>query len=94
MDNRGDGEVPGGVGGHAEAEEGTDAVVVEGWDEHGGGAASAEDVRPCPLVQPVVDVVDVAARHEFSSVQFISVRDRVFARSASIYVSEMVEESD
>ena len=61
MDGGGDGEVPGGVGGHSEAEEGPDAVVVEGGDEDGGGAARAEDVRPRPLVQPVVDVVDVAA---------------------------------
>ena len=68
MDGGGDGEVPGGAGGHAEAEERPDAVVVEGGDEDGGGAARAEDVRPRPLVQPVVDVVDVAARvpcHEF-----------------------------
>ena len=59
VDERGDGEVPCGVGGHAEAQEGPDPVVVEGRDEDGGGAAGAEDVRPCPLVQPVVDVVDV-----------------------------------
>ena len=58
---RGDGDVPGGVGGHDEAQEGPDPVVVEGGDEDGGGAAGAEDVRPRPLVQPVVDVVDVAA---------------------------------
>ena len=62
VDERGDGEVPRGVGGHAEPQEGPDPVVVEGRDEHRGGAAGAEDVRPCPLVQPVVDVVDVAAR--------------------------------
>ena len=61
VDERGDGEVPRGVGGHAEPQEGPDPVVVEGGDEHRGGAAGAEDVRPCPLVQPVVDVVDVAA---------------------------------
>jgi hypothetical protein len=64
VEERGDGEVPRGVGGHAEAQEGPDPVVVEGRDEHRGGAAGAEDVRPCPLVQPVVDVVDVAARRE------------------------------
>jgi hypothetical protein len=57
----GNGEVPCGVGGHEEAEEGPDPVVVEGGDEHGGGAAGAEDVRPRPLVILVVDVVDVAA---------------------------------
>nr|ACR35780.1 unknown [Zea mays]ACR36768.1 unknown [Zea mays]ACR36815.1 unknown [Zea mays] len=56
----GNGEVPCGVGGHEEAEEGPDPVVVEGGDEHGGGAAGAEDVRPRPLVILVVDVVDVA----------------------------------
>ena len=56
----GDGEVPRGVGRHEEAEEGPDAVVVEGRDEHRGGAASPEDVGPCPLVEAVVDVVDVA----------------------------------
>jgi len=61
VDEGGDGEVPGGVGGHDEAEEGPDPVVVEGGDEHGGGAAGAEDVGPRPLVQLVVDVVDVAA---------------------------------
>nr|ACR34826.1 unknown [Zea mays] len=60
VDERGDGHVPGGVGGHDEAQEGPDAVVVEGGDEDGGGAAGAEDVGPRPLVQPVVDVVDVA----------------------------------
>jgi len=77
VDGRGDGEVPGGVGGHAEAEEGPDAVVVEGGDEDGGGAARAEDVRPRPLVQPVVDVVDVAACHAMSSIGSVhpSVRD-------------------
>ena len=57
----GDGEVPCGVGGHEEAEERPDAVVVEGGDEDRGGAAGAEDVRPRPLVILVVDVVDVAA---------------------------------
>ena len=56
------GEVPRGVGSHEEAEEGPDPVVVEGGDEHGGGAAGAEDVRPGPFVVLVVDVVDVAAR--------------------------------
>ncbi len=60
VDKGGDGDVPGGVGGHEEAEEGPNAVVVEWRDEDGGGAAGAEDVRPCPLVQMVVDVVDVA----------------------------------
>ena len=57
----GDGEVPCSVGGHEEADERPDPVVVEGGDEHGGGAAGAEDVGPRPLVQLVVDVVDVAA---------------------------------
>ena len=61
MDEGGDGEVPGSVGGHDEAEDRPDPVVVEGRDEHRGGAASSEDVGPRPLVQPVVDVVDVAA---------------------------------
>ena len=62
VDERGDGEVPRGVGGHAEPQEGPDPVVVEGRDEHRGGAAGAEDVRPGPFVVLVVDVVDVAAR--------------------------------
>jgi hypothetical protein len=75
VDGGGDGEVPGGVGGHAEAEEGPDAVVVEGGDEDGGGAARAEDVRPRPLVQPVVDVVDVAARAT-PRVQLMAFRSR------------------
>ena len=57
----GDGEVPCGVGGHEEAEERPDPVVVEGGDEDRGGAAGTEDVRPRPLVILVVDVVDVAA---------------------------------
>ena len=61
MEEGGDGEVPRRVGGHDEAEEGPDPVVVERRDEHRGGAAGAEDVGPRPLVQPVVDVVDVAA---------------------------------
>jgi hypothetical protein len=60
VEERRDGDVPGGVGGHDEPEEGPDPVVVEGGDEDGGGAAGAEDVGPRPLVQPVVDVVDVA----------------------------------
>ena len=64
VDERGDGEVPRGVGGHAEPQEGPDPVVVEGGDEHRGGAAGAEDVGPRPLVQPVVDVVDVAAHRD------------------------------
>lgn len=62
MQEGGDGEVPGGEGGHAEAEEGPNPVVVEGGDEHRGGAARPEDVRPRPLVQPVVYVVYVADR--------------------------------
>ena len=57
----GDGEVPCSVGGHEEADERPEPVVVEGGDEDGGGAAGAEDVRPSPLVILVVDVVDVAA---------------------------------
>ena len=61
MDEGGDGEIPGGVGSHAEAQKRPDAVVVEGGNEHGGGATGPEDVRPRPLVQPVVDVVDVTA---------------------------------
>jgi hypothetical protein len=67
VDERGDGEVPRRVGGHAEPQEGPHPVVVEGRDEHRGGAARAEDVRPCPLVQPVVDVVDVAAKNKLDS---------------------------
>ena len=62
MDEGGDGEVPRGVGGHDEAQERPDPVVVERRDEHRRGAAGAEDVRPRPLVQLVVDVVDVAVR--------------------------------
>jgi hypothetical protein len=61
MDDGGDGEVPRRVGCHDESQERPDPVVVEGGDEHGGGAARAEDVGPRPLVQLVVDVVDVAA---------------------------------
>ena len=61
VDDGGDGEVPGGVGGHAEAKEGPYPVVVVGGYEHGRRAAGAKYVRPCPLVQPVVDVVYVAA---------------------------------
>ena len=64
VDEGGDGEVPGGVGGHAEAEEGPYPVVVERGYEHRGGAAGAEYVRPCPLVQPIVDVVYVATPHQ------------------------------
>ena len=67
VDERGDGEVPCGVGGHAQAQEGPDPVVVERRDEHRGGAAGAEDVGPRPLVQPVVDVVDVAAHQTTSA---------------------------
>jgi hypothetical protein len=67
VDERGDGEVPRRVGGHAEPQEGPHPVVVEGRDEHRGRAAGAEDVRPCPLVQTVVDVVDVAAKKNMSS---------------------------
>lgn len=61
MEEGGDGEVPSSVGGHEEAEEGPDSVVVEGWDEHGGSTAGAEDVSPRPLVQVIVNVVYVAA---------------------------------
>ena len=60
VDEGGDGEVPRRVGGHDKAEEGPDPVVVERRDEHRRSAAGAEDVRPRPLVQLVVDVVDVA----------------------------------
>lgn len=60
MHEGGDGEIPGGVGGHAEAEEGPNAVVVEGRYEHGGGAAGSEDIRPCALVKSIIYVVDVA----------------------------------
>lgn len=63
MEKGSNSEVPRRVGGHDEAEERPDPVVVERRDEHSGGAASAEDVCPRPLVQPVVDVVDVAAHH-------------------------------
>jgi hypothetical protein len=61
VEDGGDGEVPRGVGGHDQAQEGPDPVVVKRRDEHRGGAAGAEDVGPRPLVQLVVDVVDVAA---------------------------------
>jgi len=60
VDEGRDGEVPRRVGGHDEAQERPDPVVVERRDEHRRGAAGAEDVRPRPLVQLVVDVVDVA----------------------------------
>jgi hypothetical protein len=85
VDEGSDGEVPGGVGGHAEAEEGPDAVVVEGGYEHGGGAARAEYVRPRPLVQPVIDVVDVAAMKKKSTVSPLSSSsDTVTAMAAAI----------
>lgn len=50
MDEGGNGEVPSGVGGHAQAEEGPDTVIVEGGYEHRRRAAGSEDVRPCALV--------------------------------------------
>jgi hypothetical protein len=85
VDEGSDGEVPGGVGSHGEAEEGPDAVVVEGGDESGGGAACAEDVRPRPLVQPVIDVVDVAAMKKNSTVSPLSSSsDTVTALAAAI----------
>jgi hypothetical protein len=85
VDEGSDGEVPGGVGSHGEAEEGPDAVVVEGGDERGGGAARAEDVRPRPLVQPVIDVVDVAAMKKNSTVSPLSSSsDTVTALAAAI----------
>ena len=81
VDERGDGEVPRGVGGHAEPQEGPDPVVVEGGDEHRCGAAGAEDVRPCPLVQPVVDVVDVAAHTEKEMFSLTTVRSAPMSRT-------------
>lgn len=60
VDEGGDGEVPGGVGGHAEAKEGPHPVVMEGWDEHCRRAAGAEDIGPCSLVEPIVYVVYIA----------------------------------
>ena len=60
MDEGGNGKVPGGVGGHAETEEGPHSVIVEGRDEDGGCAARSEYISPGPLVQPVIDIVYVA----------------------------------
>ena len=61
MEEGSDGEVPGGVGGHDQAQKGPYPVVVEGGDEHCGGTASSKNISPSPLIQLVVDVVYVAA---------------------------------
>ena len=63
MDDRGNGEVPGSVGGHTKTEEGPYSVIVEGRNEHRGCTACSEYVSPGSLVEPVVDVVYVAVLH-------------------------------
>lgn len=55
----GNGHIPGGVSGHAEAEKRPDSVVMKGRDEHSGGTASTKNISPCSLIQSVVDVVNV-----------------------------------
>lgn len=52
-------EVPSGVSGHPEAKKRPNPVVVERWYEHRRGTASPKYVRPCPLVQIIVYVVNV-----------------------------------
>lgn len=51
------GHVPSSVGGHAKAKKRPNTVVMEGGYKYGGCAASSKYVRPCPLVQMVIDVV-------------------------------------
>lgn len=50
MEKCGDCEVPGGVGGHAKAEERPNTVIVERWYENGRGTTSTKYISPCPLV--------------------------------------------
>jgi hypothetical protein len=64
VDERGDGHVPRSVGDHDEAEEGPQAVVPERRDEHRRHAHSAEDERPCSLVNVVIEQENVAAERE------------------------------
>lgn len=61
MDERRDGEIPSGASRRHQAEEQLDPVVVDRRDEEGCRAARPQDVRPCPLVEVVVDVIYVTA---------------------------------
>ena len=53
------GQVPGRIGGHPKAQKRPNAVVVKGGYENCGCAASSKNIGPCPLVQFVIDVVNI-----------------------------------
>ena len=61
MEERCNGEIPSGVRGHYQAEEGPDSVVSKWRNEDRGGTASSKYVSPCPLVQIVIYVIYIAA---------------------------------
>ena len=59
MDKGSNGEIPSSVGGHNEAQEWPNSVIMEGGDEDSCSTASSKDISPSPLVKIVVYVVDV-----------------------------------
>lgn len=67
VEKGGNGEIPGGVSGHEEAEEGPHPIIVEGWDEHCRRTARPKYVRPSPLVQVVVYIVYVTETNDNQS---------------------------
>lgn len=54
-------QIPGRVSGHTKTQKRPDAVVVEGRDEYGRCTARSEYIRPCPLVQTIVNVIYITA---------------------------------
>lgn len=62
VDKGSNGHIPSSVGGHHEAKERPNSVIVERGDEDSGSTASAKDISPSPLVQIVVYVIDVTAK--------------------------------
>lgn len=67
MKKRGNGEIPSSVSGHDQAKKGPNSVVVERRDEDGGGATRSEYVSPCPLVQIVIYVINIAATNKMQT---------------------------
>lgn len=53
--------IPGRVCCHTKTQKRPDAVVVEGRDENSCRTARSEYIRPCPLVQPIVNVIYITA---------------------------------
>ena len=62
VDKGSNGHIPSSVSSHHKTKKRPNSVIVKRRNEDSGSTASAKDIRPSPLVQIVVYVIDITAK--------------------------------